>query len=71
MKLRWLVIQNREPTSQEVFALRDETGNGPMQCKKELTNKVGPVLQYWDESMRVGDWLDVPTVTMIRENNEN
>lgn len=64
MKVRYLTRQNRV-TQEQVEQYAREHNESWRLVKQKLENKVGPVLQYWDEENQT--WVDAESVTEYRE----
>jgi hypothetical protein len=64
MKVRYLTRQNRV-TQEQVEQYAREHNESWRPVKQQLENKVGPVLQYWDEENQT--WVDAESVTEYRE----
>ena len=66
MKVRYLTRQNRVTSEQVEQYARDLNAHESWRLvKQQLENKVGPVLQYWDEENQT--WVDAESVTEYRE----
>ena len=52
-------------TSEQVGQYAREHNESWRLVKQKLENKVGPVLQYWDEENQT--WVDAESVTEYRE----
>jgi hypothetical protein len=63
MKIRYLTRQN-QVTAEQVEQYAREHNLPKIVVKQQLENKVGPVLQYWNENT---GWCDAESVTEYRE----
>ena len=64
MKVRYVTRLNRV-TAEQVAEYAKQNNEPRLWVKQRLENKVGPVLQYWDEADQA--WVDAESVTEYRE----
>ena len=60
MKVRYLTKQCRV-TNEQVNKYGQEHNLPRYEAKRRLENRIGPVLQYWDDADQA--WVDVESVT--------
>ena len=61
MKIRYLTKKN-QVTAEQIENYAREHNLPKIMVKQQLENKIGPVLQYWDENT---GWTDVEYVTEL------